>query len=66
MTALLMAPQGHRWVVVFALVLAAGALASDGRADGPDDTVGGLHVGAGELWAAVVLAIRGRGRVVVP
>ena len=62
MTAFLTAPEGHRWLVVFALVLMSAALAFDTNAARPRESGFPLGVVAPDLWAKVARAIRRRAR----
>jgi hypothetical protein len=65
MAALLVAPEGHQWMVAIAFVLLALAmLVSDGQAARPDDRV--RPPAAVVLAAALAFAIRRRARVVLP
>src|SRR5262245_28579289 len=62
MTAFFTAPEGHRWLVVFALVLMSAALASDVGAARTRES--GFRLGGGVLdrWTKVARAIRRRAR----
>ena len=62
MTAFLTAPEGHRWLVVFALVLMSAALASDASAGRSRES--GLPLGGAvlDLWAKVAGVLRRRAR----
>jgi hypothetical protein len=62
MTAFLTAPEGHRWLVVFALVLMSAALASDASAVRPRGSGFPLGRGVLELWATVARVLRRRVR----